>query len=236
MAQTLVTDEFWEFVRPFLPRHKAGPGKRGRPPVDDRACLTGILFVLQSGIPWRLLPREMGCGSGTTCWRRMRYWQRRGVWKRVLEAVLDRLGQEGLIDWSKAVVDSQSFRAVFGGDLQERILRIGPKMAASVTCSSTATARRWPSGSPELSGTTRGKPSRCSTASRPSVSRVEGPGVDLRASTGTGRTARRATTRGSGKDTSRTTWPNRAHRMAADSERSAGSSKGRSPGSGRPGD
>ena len=64
--------------------------------MDDRACLTGIIFVLQSGIPWWMLPQEMGCGSGVTCWRRLRYWQRRGVWKKLLHALLDRLGREGL--------------------------------------------------------------------------------------------------------------------------------------------
>jgi transposase len=83
--------------------------------VDDHAYLTGIVFVLRSGIPWELLPLEIGCGSGVTCWRRLRYWQRRGVWKKLLHALLDRLGREGLIDWEKASVDSQTYRAVFLG-------------------------------------------------------------------------------------------------------------------------
>ena len=115
MARMLVPDELWESVEPLLPRHKARAGKRGRPPVDDRAALTGIIFVLHSGIPWWMLPREMGCGSGVTCWRRLRQWQRRGVWKKLLAAALQRVGQEKGIDWDKAVVDSQSIRAVFGG-------------------------------------------------------------------------------------------------------------------------
>ena len=115
MPRPLLPDELWAVVRPMLPRHKARPGRRGRPPVDDRAALTGILFVLQSGIPWRMLPAEMGCGSGVTCWRRLRHWQRRGTWKRLLVAMLHRVGRERGIDWSKAVVDSQSIRAVFGG-------------------------------------------------------------------------------------------------------------------------
>jgi Putative transposase of IS4/5 family (DUF4096) len=72
MAEPLVPDELWEAIAPLLPRHKARPGKRGPPPVDDRACLTGIVFVLRSGIPWEMLPQEMGCGSGVTCWRRLR--------------------------------------------------------------------------------------------------------------------------------------------------------------------
>ena len=117
MAEPLVPDELWEIIQPLLPRHRAKPGKRGRPPVDDRACLRGIVFVLRSGIPWSMLPLEMGCGSGVTCWRRLRHWQRRGVWKKLLHAVLDRLGEEGLIDWSAAAIDSQNYRAVFGGIL-----------------------------------------------------------------------------------------------------------------------
>lgn len=115
MPGPLVADELWEAVEPLLPKHKAGPGKRGRPPVNDRAALTGIVFVLQSGIPWRMLPQEMGCGSGVSCWRRLRKWQRRGVWKKLLAKMLERVGEEKGIDWSKGVVDSQSIRAVFGG-------------------------------------------------------------------------------------------------------------------------
>jgi transposase len=115
MAEPLVPDELWEEIRPLPPRHKAKPGKRGRPPVDDRACLTGIVFVLKSGIPWDMLPREMGCGSGVTCWRRLRFWQKRRVFKRLLDAMLNRLGKAGLIDREAAGVDSQSVRAVFGG-------------------------------------------------------------------------------------------------------------------------
>lgn len=55
----------------------------GRPRVSNRAALTGILFVLKSGIPWEMLPQEMGCGSGVTCWRRLRDWHEAGVWKKL---------------------------------------------------------------------------------------------------------------------------------------------------------
>lgn len=163
MARPLVPDELWEVIEPLLPRHKARAGKRGRPPVDDRACLTGIIFVLQSGIPWWMLPQEMGCGSGVTCWRRLRYWQRRGVWKKLLYALLDRLGREGLLDWSKAVVDSQSYRAVFGGYSPARTPRTGPRKARNATCSSTGTAPPWRCGSRAPSGTSRSWPCRSLT-------------------------------------------------------------------------
>lgn len=82
MAKPLVSDDLWAAVAPLLPPRPPRP-KGGRPPVADRAALTGIVFVLRSGIPWEMLPQEMGCGSGMTCWRRLRDWQVAGVWDRL---------------------------------------------------------------------------------------------------------------------------------------------------------
>jgi len=166
MAGPLVPDEFWEIVEPLLPRHEAGPGKRGRPPVNDRACRTGIVFVLQSGIPWWMLPQEMGCGSGVTCWRRLRYWQRRGVWKKLLHALLDRLGREGHLDWSKAVVDSPTYRAMFGGSSPAQTPRTGPKKAPNAISSSMEMAFPGRSRSRVPSGTSRSWRCHCSTLFR----------------------------------------------------------------------
>src|ERR671918_2807695 len=73
MAKELVTDELWETIEPLLPPEPPKP-QGGRPRIDDRAALTGIVFVLKSGIPWEMLPKEMGCGSGMTCWRRLKEW------------------------------------------------------------------------------------------------------------------------------------------------------------------
>ena len=67
MPKALVTDELWAVIAPLLPKEPPKP-KGGRPRVDDRAALTGILFVLKTGIPWEMLLKEMGCGSGMTCW------------------------------------------------------------------------------------------------------------------------------------------------------------------------
>jgi transposase len=65
-------------IAPLLPPLKSKP-KGGRPRVPDRACLRGIVFVLRSGIPWEMLPKELSC-SGMTCWRRLRGWQDAGIW------------------------------------------------------------------------------------------------------------------------------------------------------------
>ena len=82
MAKPLLTDELWEIIKPLLPPEKPRP-KGGRPRVSDRLALTGILFVARTGTAWELLPPELGCGSGMTCWRRFRDWQVSGVWQKV---------------------------------------------------------------------------------------------------------------------------------------------------------
>jgi transposase len=87
----------------------------GRPRVDDRACLAGIGYQLRTRVPWRLLPtRPLSCGSPITCWRRLRDWQRAGVWQQLHHRLLDQLGRNGRLDWSRASLDSVSVRAKRG--------------------------------------------------------------------------------------------------------------------------
>jgi transposase len=113
MSTTLVSDELWTIVEPLLPKEPPKP-KGGRPRIPDRACLAGIIFVLKSGIPWAMLPPELGCGAGMTCWRRLRDWQQDGVWTRLHRALLDRLGEADQIDWERACLDSASIPAKKG--------------------------------------------------------------------------------------------------------------------------
>jgi transposase len=82
MAKPLLDDGLWELMAPSLPPAPPKP-KGGWPRIDDRAALTGIVFVLKTGIPWEDLPQELGCGSGMTCWRRVRDWHAAGVWDRI---------------------------------------------------------------------------------------------------------------------------------------------------------
>lgn len=110
MAQPLLSDELWEVIEPLLPPEPPKPNG-GRPRVPDRNALTGILFILKSGIPWEMLPQEMGCGSGMTCWRRLRDWHEAGLWGRLHRVLLDRLGEADQIDWSRAALDSASVPA-----------------------------------------------------------------------------------------------------------------------------
>src|ERR1700674_308027 len=99
MAQPLLDDALWARLEPLLPKPRRRARRRGgRPRVSERAALTGILFVLRGGLPWQMLPREMGCGSGSTCWRRLVGWERFGVWRRLHETLLAELRRRGRLD------------------------------------------------------------------------------------------------------------------------------------------
>ena len=130
MAKPLITDDLWKIVEPLLPPEPSKP-KGGRPRFNNRAVLTGILFVLKTGIPWEMLPPEMGCGSGMTCWRRLRDWQQAGVWESLHRTFLERLSLANQIDWSRASIDSGSVPAPGGAQKPGRIQRIAENRARS---------------------------------------------------------------------------------------------------------
>lgn len=130
MAEPKVDNRLWQLIEPFFPE----PRKRrrmhaGRKPMEPRRAFAGILFVLKTGIAWKDLPQELGCGSGMSCWRYLRDWKKAGVFRKALAALLARLNAQGKIDWSRGVVDSASVRAVFGGKRPVPIRRTGVKRA-----------------------------------------------------------------------------------------------------------
>ena len=116
MAKPLLPDDLWDIIQPLLPLPKPRRFRYpGRKPVGDRQALTGILFVLKTGIPWEDLPCELGCGCGMTCWRRLRDWQADGTWVKIHGVLLARLRGADKIDWSRAIIDSSFVRARGGG-------------------------------------------------------------------------------------------------------------------------
>jgi transposase len=143
IATFSIDDALWARIEPLLPERPSRARQyAGRKPIPDRAALTGILFVLRSGLPWNLLPREMHCGSGTACWRRLTAWQKAGVWQRLHEVLLAELRQRGQLDLARAVVDSASLRALRGGKKLDRTQPIAARRVPSTTSSRTRKASR----------------------------------------------------------------------------------------------
>ena len=143
MARPILDDGLWQIIEPVMPppkqRRFSYPCRKA---VDNRKALTGILFVPRTGIQWEDLPREMGCGCGMTCWRRLRDWTEAGVWQTLHKVLLDLLNEADLIDWERVIVDSSSVRAVFGGTKPGRTRPIARNPAASITSWSRAAASR----------------------------------------------------------------------------------------------
>ena len=136
-----VSDALWEVIAPLLPPEPPKP-KGGRPPIPDRNALGGILLVLRTGMGWQEVTCEMGFGSGSTCWRRLRDWQDAGVWERLHRVLLDRLGDADKIDWSRVSVDSASVAAKRGAKKPGRTRRIAANRGRSATLRQTAPASR----------------------------------------------------------------------------------------------
>src|SRR5688500_17010025 len=111
----LISDELWALVEPLIPPGRpAVHGRTGRPRRSDREVLEGIALGRAAGIGWAKLPTALGYGSCWHCWRRMREWAEAGVFARVHQDVLDRLGEQGRLDWSRACLDSVIVRAKRG--------------------------------------------------------------------------------------------------------------------------
>ena len=113
LSRRLVPDELWALAEPLIPGFAQRPQGGGTAPVDDRAVFTAIVFVLTSGCAWRYLPPSFGV-TVPTAHRRFTEWTKAGLWRRLLRAVMDELGSQGLIDWSRAVLDGASVRAKKG--------------------------------------------------------------------------------------------------------------------------
>jgi transposase len=119
---------------PYGGRHRA---------IPDRNCFAAIIYMARTSTPWRLLPaQQLGCGSPATCWRRLTEWANAGVFDQLHLAVLDRLGQRGQLDWSRASVDTMSVRAKRGGIMWAQIQSIVASLEPSSTWSATQLGSR----------------------------------------------------------------------------------------------
>jgi transposase len=76
----------------------ASPRRRAPPRSRPQLC-AALILMARTSTPWALLPaRELGCGSATTCWRRLDEWARVEVFDQLQVVLLDELGEAGRID------------------------------------------------------------------------------------------------------------------------------------------
>jgi transposase len=127
-----VSDELWERIEPLLPVRPRRFRYPSRRPLDDRRVLSGILFVLHTGIAWEHLPQELGFGCGMTAWRRLHAWQEAGVWRRLHELLLAELNAAGELDWSRAAADTSQIQAKRGARKSARARSTGAVPAPSI--------------------------------------------------------------------------------------------------------
>lgn len=149
-----VPEGLWRLIEPLLPVKERRFRYPGRKRIGDRETLSGILFVLYTGIAWRHLPLELGFGSGATCRRRLDEWQTAGVWDKLHELLLVKLQQAGEIEWSRAVVDGSHIQAKKGAPKRARARWTEAEPAPSTTSSSTPQGSRSRSRSPVATATT----------------------------------------------------------------------------------
>ena len=112
---TDLTKAQWALLLPLLPARKWRPGGPGRPPCDLRRVINGILYLLQTGCQWRMVPQEFGKWS--TIYAYFKRWRYAGVWARLMEALrrLERQRQGRPPEPSAGSIDSQSIKTATQG-------------------------------------------------------------------------------------------------------------------------
>ena len=110
-TKRMLTDEQWERIAPFFPKHPPSP-LGGRPRSDDRACLEGILWLIRTGARWQDIPVDLP--SGSTCWRRLREWASEEVLPTIHALLIEELDDLGEINFEELLADATFIRAKKG--------------------------------------------------------------------------------------------------------------------------
>lgn len=101
MARLRMSDRQWRRIQPMVPVGKPG----GRPPLDRRNILDGILWILRTGAPWRDVPEEFG--KWQSIWRLFDQWNGDGT----LDTILQNLQGEMSINKELWCIDGTVIRA-----------------------------------------------------------------------------------------------------------------------------
>ncbi|MGD6741821.1 IS5 family transposase [Streptomyces sp. BH106] len=113
LVERMAPEDLWELFQRVVPPAPVRPQGGGHRRRGDREVLAAIIFVATSGCTWNQLPPGFGL-SGVTAFRRFTEWTEARVWAKLHRLVLDELGSQGGLDWSRCAIDSVSVRALKG--------------------------------------------------------------------------------------------------------------------------
>jgi transposase len=104
-----LNDAQWEFIKPLLPP----PAETGRPRVDQREIINGILYLLTSGCSREYLPHDIGA-SWQTCQRYLLEYQRRRVWQKIVSKLMELAYRQGKLKLNNADHDASAVKSKKG--------------------------------------------------------------------------------------------------------------------------
>jgi transposase len=134
-----IPDPLWEKLKLLIPPEPPKP-RGGRPRVDDRVVMSGIVYRLRTGCQWRAIPREFG--SGQTCHRRFQQWERAGIFEKLFVCMLHYYDHRRGIQWQWGALDSAIVKAPKGGTSPDRTQRTARSAGRSAMSSRTGVAYR----------------------------------------------------------------------------------------------
>lgn len=105
-------DDLWEIISAVLAELDP-PHRGGRPRVDQRKALDGLIYRLRSGVQWNRLPAQFGDDSSVH--RTMKRWRERGVWARLVAVLVANCEELGDVDWEWQSADCALGKARMGG-------------------------------------------------------------------------------------------------------------------------
>jgi transposase len=136
----LLSDEEWEFFRPFVAKRGCSGG---RPPRDHRRVLDAVFWIARTGAPWRDLPSELG--NWNSVWRQFRRWTESGIWDVLLQALADGGGDADALQMiDSTIVRAHHCAAGAKGGFKTKVLA-ARAVASRPTSTFAPTARACPS-------------------------------------------------------------------------------------------
>ncbi|MBV6451630.1 MAG: IS5 family transposase ISDds9 [Anaerolineales bacterium] len=113
-----LTDEQWAVVEPLLPKTVKRADGKGRPRVESRAILNGILWVMRTGAPWHDMPNRYP--PYQTCHRRFQEWVNTGTFETILRKLVQDVKERGDLDLTECFIDGTFVMAKKGAQGWEK--------------------------------------------------------------------------------------------------------------------